>query len=89
MEWRGVKMEYQQSLERRLDIMERLLKFWVTVKETGAIEESKRLAVYSALGQLTTETMRTYPQWFEKQKPYPTDTSLDHDGWDSRPDLTN
>ena len=68
MEWRGVKMEYQQSLERRLDIMERLLMFFITAKETNAVTESKRIAVYSALGDLTSETMRTYPEWFKAKE---------------------
>jgi hypothetical protein len=48
--------------------MERLLKFFITAKETNAVHDSKMLAVYSALGDLTSDTMRTYPEWFKAKE---------------------
>tara|TARA_Y100000296_G_C4948180_1_gene144900 strand:+ start:231 stop:419 length:189 start_codon:yes stop_codon:yes gene_type:complete len=56
------------KLERKLNVLEQLMKIWIDAKESGALSESRRLAVYSALNNLTGDLMADYPNWFNEPK---------------------
>ena len=53
------------ELERKLDVLEQLMKIWIDAKQSGALSEGRRLAVYSALNDLTGDLMKDYPEWFK------------------------
>ena len=56
------------ELERKLDVIEKLINIYVNGKESGTLGDQAKIAIRGALNDLTSETMRTYPEWFKESK---------------------
>jgi|LWDU01.1.fsa_nt_gi hypothetical protein len=55
-------------IERKLDAIEKLINIYVNGKEAEILGDQARIAIRGALNDLTNQTMRTYPEWFNESK---------------------
>jgi hypothetical protein len=55
-------------IERKLDVIEKLNNIYVNGKESGTLGDQAKIAIRKALNDLTSETMRTYPEWFKDKE---------------------
>jgi len=60
------------KLERELNVIEKLMDIYSKGKESGALGEQARRAIYSAVNDMTSQLMRNYSDWFSTYSPYPT-----------------
>ena len=56
------------ELERELNVIEKLIGIYTNGKESGALGDQARRAVYSAVNDITSQLMREYPNWFNESK---------------------
>ncbi len=56
------------KLERELNVIEKLIGIYTNGKESGALGDQARRAVYSAVNDITSQLMREYPNWFNESK---------------------
>ena len=56
------------ELERKLDVLEKLINIYTNGKESGVLGDQAGRAIYSALNDMTSQLMRTYPEWFKESK---------------------
>ena len=54
------------ELERKLEVIQKLNDIYVNGKEAEILGDQARIAIRKALNDLTSETMRTYPEWFKE-----------------------
>ena len=53
------------EVERKLDVIQKLIDIYVNGKESGTLGDQARIAIRGALNDMTSETMRTYPEGFK------------------------
>ena len=56
------------KLERELNVIEKLIGIYTNGKESGALGDQARRAVYSAVNDITSQLMREYPNWVNESK---------------------
>ena len=56
------------ELERKLDVIQKLIDIHISGEESGTLGDQAKRAIRGALNDLTSETMRTYPDWFKEPK---------------------
>ena len=56
------------EVERKLNVIQKLIDIYVNGKEAEILGDQARIAIRGALNDLTSETMRTYPEWFKEPK---------------------
>ena len=54
------------EVERKLNVIQKLIDIYVNGKEAEILGDQARIAIRKALNDLTSETMRTYPEWFKE-----------------------
>ena len=54
------------EVERKLNVIQKLIDIYVNGKEAEILGDQARIAIRKALNDLISETMRTYPEWFKE-----------------------
>ena len=56
------------EVERKLEVIQKLIDIYVNGKEAEILGDQAGRAIYSALNDMTSQLMRTYPEWFKESK---------------------
>jgi len=56
------------ELERKLDVIQKLIDIHISGEESGTLGDQAKRAIRGGLNDMTSQLMRTYPEWFKEPK---------------------
>ena len=56
------------EVERKLNVIQKLIDIYVNGKEAEILGDQAKRAIRGGLNDMTSQLMRTYPEWFKEPK---------------------
>ena len=56
------------EVQRKLEVIQKLNDTYVNGKESGILGDQAKIAIRSVMNDMTSQLMRTYPEWFKDKE---------------------